>query len=291
MSDLLEEFPCDICGCDDAESIPSILEYTGNHPIHVCKNCGFVYIRKRRSAEVIADDWSDNLFGSHYTSDIPHVKARQVFVAENLKVELGLKGKFVCDIGAGEGQFLDIVRSPEYGADVFGIEPSAANGKLMRVMGIEHFVGTLEDYSSRQDFLDRRFDVVTMMWTLEGCILPRTMLNAAYDALKDDGHILLATGSRILVPFKKPLHYYIGKTTAPDTHCFRFSANAQRGILAETGFEVTFTNRYIDNDILCMIARKTDKSRPIEWPKDDYMEVLDFFDRWDRETKSHFADS
>ena len=289
MTDKYREYPCDVCGSDEAEEIPSLVEYTGGYPIHVCKNCGFVYVKKRRAAEEIAKEWSERLFGQHFTARIPYMKARHVFLAEVLDVELGLKGKKVCDIGAGEGQFLDIIRQPEYGAIVFGIEPSAENGKLMEQAGIPHFVGTIEDYSNDKEAGKNKFDIITMMWTLENCESPKRMLNAAYDTLEEGGYVLLATSSRILVPFKKPLHYYIADKEAADTHSFRFSANTQRGILAETGFELAFSNRFIDHDVLCMIGKKTDKRNKIAWEKDNYLDVIDFFERWSNDTKTNFA--
>ncbi len=285
----MNDYPCDVCGSDVAADVPSILKYTAGNPLHVCKSCGFVYIRRRRSYKAIADEWSDKLFGSHFTALAPYMKARHVFLAESLKVHLGtLEGKRVCDIGAGEGQFLDLIRSGEYGAEGFGIEPSRKNCARMQALGIPCAVGAIEDFVAGGGS-QRKFDVVTCMWTLENCERPKAMLDAAYDALVDDGYILLATSSRILVPFKKPLHYYLIPSEHPDTHCFRFSANSQRAILAKCGFEVTFANRYIDHDVLCMIARKRPRGTTIPWEKDDWREVVDFFARWDEDTQRHFA--
>lgn len=290
MTSDLSTYPCDICGADDAAEIEVLAHYTDRKPIHVCRRCGFVYVRQRRTYREIADAWSRDLFGRHYTARVPYMKARHVFLAETLYKELGgLEAKTICDIGAGEGQFLALIRGIDYGAKAFGIEPSKANGVLMRGQDIPHFVGAIEDYVAAQSGQPESFDVVTCMWTLENCENPRRMLAAAHEALKENGHILLATSSRILVPFKKPLHYYVAPLEHMDTHSFRFSANAQRGILAECGFEVVFTNRYIDHDVLCMIARKVPRETVIDWPKDDWREVIAFFDRWHDDTRRHYA--
>jgi 2-polyprenyl-3-methyl-5-hydroxy-6-metoxy-1,4-benzoquinol methylase len=284
-TDQYSDFPCDLCGSEDAEEIPNIANYTNGEPIHVCRNCGFVYVRRRRSAKRIAEVWSDELFGERYTARIPTIKARQVFVAEFLDTEVGLAGKTVCDIGAGEGQFLDIVRSPEYGAVPFGIEPSQKNDRTLSGLDIDRYLGTVEDFAASGD--GRNFDVVTIMWTLENCESCRRMLDAAYDIVNEGGHICIATGSRLLVPFKKPLHMYLSKNPG-DSHAFRFSANTLQGVLALSGFEVKFVNRFIDNDPLCMIAQKTDRSADIPWSKDDWRDVIDYFRRWDEETRQHY---
>lgn len=280
----LLEHSCDLCGSDDAAEIPEARQYTGGHPIHVCRECGFVYVRRRRSASAIAKSWSDDLFGTAYTARIPAIVARLTFVAETIRQQIGLEGKSVCDIGAGEGTFLDMVRAMR--ADGFGIEPSPANGRLMQRLGIAHFSGTIEEYAARGD--TRRFDVATILWTLENCQSCLGMLKAARELLKPGGHAVVATGSRILVPFKKPLHYYLGDN-APDTHAFRFSANTLARALCLTGFTVTHVNRYIDHDVLCMIASPAEAATPERLPADDPGAVLDFFRRWHVETAAHYA--
>ncbi len=279
------EFNCDLCGSDDAEPIEVSRAYMSDGVVHVCKNCGFVYVRRRRSIQRIADAWSQEIFQKGYTARIPAVKARQTYVAEFLDTNVGLKGKSVCDIGGGEGQFLDIIRGADYEADVFAIEPAEQNCKLMSDAGIENFHGTIEDYIASGAV--RKFDIVTVMWTLENTQDCRGMINAAYDLLKDRGYLLIATGSRILVPFKKPLHLYLSKNPA-DTHCFRVSANTLQGLMAVSGFEMAEVNRYIDTDYLTMLGRKTDRSADIAWKGDDWHEVVNFFERWDKETREHY---
>lgn len=278
-----EEFDCDLCGSSDAVEIELARQYTADQPIHICRGCGFVYVKRRRTAARIADDWSDELYANAYTARIPAVKARQVYVAEFIDTTIGLKDKTVCDIGGGEGQFLNIIQASEYGAKAFTIEPSAANCRLMADAGIEAFAGTIEDYIADAEHADRKFDIVTVIWTLENCQSCRGMLDAAHQLLKDGGHIVLATGSRILVPFKKPLSYYLSDYPA-DTHAFRFSANTLRGALATSGFEIAHINRFVDTDYLVAVGRKTDKTKDIPWQGDDPDEVIDFFRRWHEES-------
>lgn len=282
-----EIFPCDLCGSEEAEEITAALKYTDNQPLHVCKNCGFVHVKQRRSANRIAEVWSDDIYEKGYTARIPAVKARQTYVAEFIDVEVGLKDKRICDIGGGEGQFLEMIKAPEYGANVFAIEPSQKNCDLMTNVGIDNFCGSIEDYCEAEMFKERKFDIATIMWTLENCQSCRTMLDAAYDVLDDDGVVAISTGSRLMVPFKKPLHYYLG-TRPADSHCFRFSQNTLQGLLAASGFEMIAVNRAIDTDYLVMIGRKTDKSKPIDWQGDRYQEVIDFFNRWDIETQGYY---
>ena len=283
-----KEFSCDLCGESDSIEIPHCRKYTTGEAIDICRNCGFVYVKSRRSASAIADNWSDSIFGSGYTATIPAVKARLTFVAEFIESNIGLSNKLLCDIGAGEGEFLRIIKDSKYGSQVFGIEPSQNNCRLIKGAGIECFSGTIEQFLETPESANLNADIVTIMWTLENCQSARAMLSGAYRILKDDGYIVMATGSRILVPFKKPLDYYFSKNPA-DTHSFRFSYNTLRGILAVSNFEVSHVNRYIDSDILCMIARKTDGKKEIRWDKDNYLDVYNFFERWHVDTNMYYS--
>ena len=298
--EMFQEMPCDICGGSEAAEIPCAVRYTNGQPVHVCEDCGFVYVKRRRSPQRIADVWSREIFDTRgpdgeevattYTAQIPAVIARLVYVAETLRTEVGTAGKRVCDIGAGEGVFLNMLRQLPFDAKVFGVEPSNNNCRLLAEKGIDNFEGTIESYVGSRDEESSQFDLVTIMWTLENCHSCRSMVSGAYDSLVSGGHLLVATGSRILVPFKKPLHYYFSHNDA-DTHAFRFSVNTLRALLEVCCFEVVFTNHYIDSDVLCMIGRKREGAALSADARDDYRKVLDFFERWDRDTQDCYSNS
>jgi SAM-dependent methyltransferase len=275
------DYPCDICGSVDAVEVPHCREYTNGQPIHICRDCGFVYVVRRRSSGRIAQEWSDEIFGEAYKAAIPAIIARLTYVVETIDSVIGIDGRKICDIGAGEGQFLQMVHGRD--AEVFGIEPSKRNCDLMASTSIPFHNGTIEDYQG-----GRTADIVTIMWTLENCQDPKAMLCAARRMLKEEGHLVVATGSRILVPFKKRLFDYLEPSSA-DTHCSRFSENTLRGILAVCGFEVTEVNQYIDSDVLCMMAKPTDNGEPIPWQGDSYLDVWNFFQRWHAETAMYYS--
>lgn len=290
------EYACDICGSNDAVEIDCLRKYTGGEPIHVCKNCGFVYVRHRRMFDEIARAWSNELFitgnetekaAEIYTAVRPAIRARLIYILETIDQEVGLDGKSLCDIGAGEGVFLYYVKRLKNPAELFGIEPSSANCCLMDNMDIANFNGAIEDYVISKQIRSGHFDVATIQWTLE-CSSPGHMLRSAWSLLKPGGHLVVATGSRLLVPFKKPLQFYVSKGVQ-DTHSLRFSPKSLRNLMRLTGFEPVYINRYIDNDILCMIGRKVEKQQAVELEKDDYREIITFFERWDRDSVEHFS--
>lgn len=269
----MTEHDCDLCGSSDFTSLEVARPYIGdNEPPVVCMNCGFVYVRNRRSPEDVAKSW-DDIWGNGYTSEWPAVKARLFYVAEWLDQAIGLKGKSLLEIGAGEGTFLEMAR--DRGAwPPCGIEPCKDNVRRMRDKNIETFEATVESCK-----LEQKFDVVCLLWVLENCADCIGMLKRAREWLKPDGHLVVATGSRILVPYKKPMSSYFSDNR-PDTHCFRFSHETLCAALQKSGLGPHGeSSRFWDSDWLVRVAKPT-PPLDIRGPVDDPREVLDFFRSW-----------
>ncbi len=266
---------CDLCGSAEHTAIDVAKPYIGNQdPPVVCMNCGFVYVRERRSPEEIAKAW-DGIWGEGYSSAWPAVKARLTYVAEWLDETIGLEGKSVLEIGAGEGSFLDLVRNK--GAYPVGIEPFGGNVEQIRAKDIFCHHGTAESIEAG------KHDIVCLLWTLENtgdCI---GVLKRARGFLNHGGIVVVATGSRILVPFKKPMSSYFS-TNPMDTHCFRFSGSTLATAMCRAGLEHTEINRYWESDWMVMTGELPDGDSLVECYgdlQDDPRKVLQFFRSWE----------
>lgn len=262
---------CDLCGSSHHRSIEAARSYIGDNqsPV-VCMNCGFVYVRERRCSAEIAKAW-DELWAEGYSADWPAVQARLYYVAQWCDQQFGWSGKSVLDIGAGDGTFLKFIR--ECGAHPMALEPCAENVRKIRAADIAALHGSAESVELGS------YDVVTILWTLENCGDCLDMLRRAHKALNRSGRIVVATGSRILVPNKKPLWTYFSKTPA-DTHCFRFSVNSLKRALRLASFETALVNRFEDSDWLVAVGIKISRPEPDDHVRDDPESVLWFFDRW-----------
>lgn len=268
---------CDLCGSSDTVSLPVSAAYTAPEPLPViCASCGFVYVRKRRPVAEIARAWDDIYASGAYNPDWPGVRARLWYVAEFVNRYSKINGRRILDIGAGNGVFLEMMW--RRGMLPSAIEPYPKNAELLKSKGVDVFEGAVEDYFCPPD---KRFDIVSILWTLENCGDCIAMLRKAAECTRLSGMVVIATGSRILVPYKKPLSRYLSKNPA-DTHCFRWSRNSLARALKEAGLMAVGWNDYVDRDEMIVLAMRDDNG-VVNPDSDDPVEVAEFFAEWERQ--------
>ncbi len=268
--------------------VPNVKKFTSGKEVNIAEYSGLVSVIKRRTSLEIADDWSKNIFGNkfsqtNYTSKIPAVIARHTYVLETILSNINLTNKEICDFGAGEGDFLTMLKEKNI-CKTFGIEPSKKNCALLKKNKIKHFNGTVEQfYTSNKK---RKFDVGTIMWTLCNTSDCFEIVSNVSNLIKKNGYLIVAESSRILVPFKKPLQMYFGKNS-PDIHPFHFSKNSLSNLLILNKFRPIFVNRYIDSDYLLIIAKKISKVEDKNLQLDKAKEIKSFFKRWYKESLNY----
>ena len=165
----LDKIIKDYYGIGENIIVPYSKKLTNGKEVNISKYSGLVSVVKRRNSKKIAEEWSKKIFGKkfsqlQYTSKIPAVIARHVYVLETMLSILNLKSKFLCDFGAGEGEFLKMFLKKKTSSKVFAIEPSKKNCDILKKNRIKNFQGTIEEYFAKKN--NEKFDVVTLMWTL-----------------------------------------------------------------------------------------------------------------------------
>ena len=78
--------------------IPYAKKLTNGKQVNISKYSGLVSVVNRRDSKIIAEEWSNKIFGkkfsqSQYTSRIPAVIARHVYVLETMLSVLNLRSK------------------------------------------------------------------------------------------------------------------------------------------------------------------------------------------------------
>lgn len=280
---------CDVCGQDAPLDIPTLEHYGLLGQIVVCSACGFVYVPMRRTAQQIADSWTHDIFGAGYSSEVPYVKARLYWVAQEISSAVDLRNKTVVDVGAGEGALLRNLLQVESTTRLIGIDPSERHAESLRQNGFEAFCGTAQEAAEAGAFSGDA-DLVTLTWTLENSNDCREVLSSCRALLHPGGHIAIATGSRLLVPFKKPLADYLTTQRPADTHAFRFSRRSLGNLLQTEGFEVEWENQWADSDWMLLIARKTSDSPSGQFDikpeaRDSSSSIIEFFSEWHRNSE------
>jgi len=282
----------DFDGTSESIIVPNSKKLTKGYELNISKFSGLVSVINRRSSKQIADTWSNKIFGNKfskdkYTAKIPAVVARHIYVLETIIDKINLKNKKVCDLGAGEGQFFELFRKKKLKSELFAIEPSKKNCRLLSGKKIKNFNGTVEDYNNQKN--KKSFDIITLMWTLCNTSNCREIIKIANNLLKKNGYIVIAESSRMLVPFKKPIQMYFGKGN-PDIHPFHFSKNSLMNLLIINKFKPIYVNRYIDSDYLLIIAKKDNKINEKLIKLDNYQKVKSFFKRWYKESFNYKED-
>lgn len=248
---------CDLCGSDKFTVLEAALPYIGTEqPPVVCKDCGFIYVRERRSSEEIIASWKSIYANSGYDPNWPGVRARLFYVAEWISQNFMGQGAKHFDLGGGDGWFSSEMTRRGWRSTT--ADPA--------------FEGGAKDVTPGQ------FDVVTLNWTLENCVDCIGLLKEAKRLLKQNGHVVVATGSRIRVPTRKLLRSYFG-TNPADTHAFRWSRLSLSRALQIAGFSEPMLNDYEQNDVLLACAKSIE--RPLVPPiLNEHNAVLTHFKLW-----------
>ncbi len=136
----------------------------------------------------------------------------------------------ILDVGAGSGSFLASMKA--LGWDPYGVDISPEAVQRARGLGIEMFLGEVQEAS----FPNRFFDVVTMRAVLEHVHQPVETLRAVHRILKNQGMVY------IVVPNVASLNFWLFRNFwyALETprHLYAYSPSVMRRVAEKAGFEV-----------------------------------------------------
>mgnify|MGYP001166392432 CR=1 FL=1 len=196
----------------------------------------------------------------HYSAYNPVMLARHYYSAIFLKKNLN-KLNHLCDFGTGEGTFLIEFLRVFPKSKISFTEHSKKNfHKLKKIFKnrpnfVDGINGSIENSN-----LSSKVDVATLNWTLCNCVNPLKVLAKIHTNLQNNGKILISESSRIMVPFKKPIHNFFNKKLKTEnTHPWFFSFKSLSNLLEVSGFRVINFNRFYDENDLVVLAEKRNK--------------------------------
>ncbi len=260
--------------------------------IYIDKVTGLVRSELKYSEKEIVDYWSKIVFNSEnpmdYTAENPFAQARILYVILTLKKFLQTNESIknsnlqLCDFATGEGKLLKLAKKHFSEVSLSGTEASTGLVKSLKKEGFLIYNRMLGNNNEKINNIDfKRPNIGTLTWTLCNCIDPLSVLMDVNNSIEEGGYLCVAESSRIMVPFRKNIHDYLGGEHPNDMHPFHFSVNTLSNLLILAGFEPVFYNRYADTDVLLIIAKKTtngDKKNFVSL--DNPKNVMNFFTKW-----------
>ena len=155
-----------------------------------CSNCKTVQLYPKPTDQELSEIYSQDYFCSqkvgysNYASQEAALKKTYSHLLEIHKINV--KGKIILDVGSGPGFFLSLAK--EKGAsDLYAIEPSLEAQKALRAMGVTLLGDKIENTE-----IEKHFDIIACIQTLEHLMEPKILLSKLYSALEETGLLIIA---------------------------------------------------------------------------------------------------
>ncbi len=252
----LEHISCDFCGCKDykiryrkpdAWLWPNQFEY----PVVECINCGLVYINPRPTQESMRYFYPDNFHKEKHGGENPERLLSQTNFLPKLSSET------VLDIGCGQGDFLNFLKSKYPDTSLYGVDYFV---KDINSKNIQFFNKLLADCH----FEDNYFDLITAWAVFEHLHSPDVYFNEVSRILKKEGKfIFLVTNSESL--YGK--YAYIEDIPR---HTYHFSKKTLQNYAKKYNFKMTkciFTDEIFDGRGKGTFNHLFSKIAGISWQK------------------------
>jgi 2-polyprenyl-3-methyl-5-hydroxy-6-metoxy-1,4-benzoquinol methylase len=183
---------CLVCGSDRLKPLKGYYE---RHQMVKCRNCGFVFMERIPTAELLNRYYSTYAYGDEsYLSPLT-IKSYHVLLDEFEKYR---KTNKILDAGCGRGWFL--IEARKRGWEVYGTEYSSKAIELCEAEGIKMRQGELSP--EMFDFSD--FDVITSFEVMEHLNNPNKELQAITNLLRKGGLFYCTTPN-----FDSAIRYYL----------------------------------------------------------------------------------
>lgn len=175
-------------------------------------------------------------------------------------------GARLLDVGAGNGDFLDLARSA--GWNVQGVDPDSKAAAVCRARNLDVRVGGIEQFAEEREC----FDYITISHVIEHVHDPRGLLAHAFDLLKPGGRLFIDTPNIDAHGHKRYGDAWRG--LEPPRHLVLFNWRSLEHALHNAGFDdITHKPRTM------VYAELSARSRALAHGRDCYLEKISWGDR------------
>lgn len=216
---------CVVCGSVEKRAL-----VYNDLPLYRCASCG---LRWRQEFDVPLSHYEQT--GSGTTPERRAARVRNA--RDRIKtIFRGLPRTGVCDVGAGEGTFLEVLA--RMGGSGFGIEPGLQYCREAAELGVRIIGSTVE--SSVEALAREQVRTFTLFHVIEHLPEPHKMLRVLFDALPAGGYLILETPNIDSPILRAEQHR--DKLIYPE-HLFYFNEYNLRLLLQHSGFSVLRAGR------------------------------------------------
>ena len=221
----MKEINCTVCSADDYRHWHQVGEYT----LVQCKNCGFIYVNPRPTAEELKETYSEDYYQSFDMLDWDKKTSYFEEIISQIKPFVN-KGRLL-EIGCAMGYFLDTAR--QHGFDCEAVEFSQwASNYAREERGLKVFTGNLLEAK----LTDNAFDLIASWEVLEHVIDLREYFAEIKRILKPGGWLAFSLPNidSLVGYFKNDVELM------PQFHFSHFSPKTLKRFLEQYDFKIKY---------------------------------------------------
>lgn len=200
-----------------------------------CSNCGLMYVSPRIKEWVVNRFYDEYLSGKYegyinnYDSSFREALFTEYFQLIKGFLNSNRGDKYFLDLGCASGNFMKIFR--ENGYESYGIEIAPLIAKKAEEFG-KVCIGDVE--SELMKLYSNKFDIISLVDSIEHFNSPRKVMELVYDKLKYGGIVFIETPNGLANLDIMSRHFYL------------FSIESLARMLNTIGFDILY-NKYNSN--------------------------------------------
>lgn len=256
-----------------AQDIPSKLNINNDYPqklnLYQCSGCGLIQFNCSPVSY-----YKDVVRSGGFSTTMIEIRKVQY---KKLIEKYNLSGKKIIEIGAGQGEFLSILK--DFNVQSFGIEHNKKLIQLAKNRGVNIEFGFAENDNTI--FKDSPYDAFLSFNYLEHQPKPNNMIRCIYNNLTDDGIGLITVPDFNYFKNSKVYYEFIRD------HIAYYTSDTLKFLFEKNGF-IVLEEEIINKDTLSIIVKKKRKEK-LDMIVENYnslpIEINTLIDRFNNDNK------